>query len=161
MIKTNRCLLSKLQEDDYEDVKLLYVDESVRKYLGGTLKEETIQVRFNEMNLSSKDSTYFVVRENDTNRFIGLISLDTHYDGVSTEVSYQLLPKWWGEGYATEIVKEIIYYAFHKLNLTEIVAETQLANKSSCRLLEKVGMKLRETVQRFGEEQAIYCIKNS
>lgn len=154
-------MLSKLQEDDYEDVKLLYVDESVRKYLGGTLKEETIQVRFNEMNLSSKDSTYFVVRENDTNRFIGLISLDTHYDGVSTEVSYQLLPKWWGEGYATEIVKEIIYYAFHKLNLTEIVAETQLANKSSCRLLEKVGMKLRETVQRFGEEQAIYCIKNS
>ncbi len=154
-------MLSKLQEDDYEDVKLLYVDESVRKYLGGTLKEETIQVRFNEMNLSSKDSTYFVVRENDTNRFIGLISLDTHYDGVSTEVSYQLLPKWWGEGYATEIVKEIIYYAFHKLNLTEIVAETLLANKSSCRLLEKVGMKLRETVQRFGEEQAIYCIKNS
>ncbi|WDF04500.1 GNAT family N-acetyltransferase [Shouchella hunanensis] len=161
MIKTNRCLLSKLQEDDYEDVKLLYVDESVRKYLGGTLKEESIQVRFNEMNLSSKDSAYFVVRENDTNRFIGLISLDTHYDGVSTEVSYQLLPKWWGEGYATEIVKEFIYYAFHKLNLTEIVAETQLANKASCRLLEKLGMKLQETVLRFGEEQAIYCIKNS
>lgn len=51
-------------------------------------------------------------------------------------------------------------YAFNTLKLTEIVAETQTSNRASCRLLEKLGMKFRETIQRFGEEQSIYCIKN-
>lgn len=160
MLETNRCALLKLKKDNYEDVKSLYVDKNVRKYLGGTWKEESIKASFAKMNQTTKDSLYFVAREKYSNNFIGIISLDNHHDGISTEVSYQLLPKWWGDGYATEVVKEIIKYAFNYLNLTEIVAETQTANKASCRLLEKLGMDLRETVQRFGEEQAIYCIKS-
>jgi ribosomal-protein-alanine N-acetyltransferase len=149
----------KLQKDDYEDVKQLYVNEEVRKYLGGTWTEESIKASFDKMIKPTIDSIYWVVREKYTTKFVGLISLDIHHDGNSTEVSYQLLPEWWGAGYATEMVKEIIDYAFNKLNLPVVVAETQIANKASRKLLERLGMKLKETVQRFGEEQAIYCIR--
>ncbi|MCP1355247.1 GNAT family N-acetyltransferase [Aneurinibacillus migulanus] len=161
MLETNRCLLTKLQQANYEDVKKLYVNEEVRKYLGGTLKEETIKKSFFKMVQPTIDSLYWVAREKHSNEFIGLISLDTHHDGTSTEVSYQLLPQWWGAGYATELVKEIIDYAFNQLNLPEVIAETQTANNASRRLLERLGMELVQTVQRFGEEQAIYIIKNS
>ncbi|GED17964.1 GNAT family N-acetyltransferase [Aneurinibacillus migulanus] len=161
MLETNRCLLTKLQQANYEDVKKLYVNEEVRKYLGGTLKEETIKKSFFKMVQPTIDSLYWVAREKHSNEFIGLISLDTHHDGTSTEVSYQLLPQWWGAGYATELVKEIIDYAFNQLNLPEVIAETQTANNASRRLLERLGMELVQTVQRFGEEQAIYGIKNS
>ncbi|KIV58534.1 hypothetical protein AM501_03675 [Aneurinibacillus migulanus] len=161
MLETNRCLLTKLQQANYEDVKKLYVNEEVRKYLGGTLKEETIKKSFFKMVQPTIDSLYWVAREKHSNEFIGLISLDTHHDGTSTEVSYQLLPQWWGAGYATELVKEIIDYAFNQLNLPEVIAETQTANNASRRLLERLGMELVQTVQRFGEEQAIYSIKNS
>jgi len=41
------------------------------------------------------------------------------------------------------------------------VAETQSANKASCKLLEKLGMNLKQIVQRFGAEQSIYCIEKS
>lgn len=158
MLETNRCILSYIQIDDYDDVKLLYVNEDVRRYLGGTQNNKNIQASFTKMIHTRIESLYFIVREKYTKEFIGLISLDTHHDGISTEVSYQLLPKWWGDGYATEILNEIINYAINKLQLTEIVAETQTANIASCRLLEKLGMNLRETVHRFGEVQSIYCI---
>lgn len=101
-----------------------------------------------------------VVKEKSTHTFVGLISLDTHHDGISTEVSYQILPKWWGKGIGSEVVEEVINYAFKSLNLPEVIAETQTANKPSCRLLEKLGMNLRETLLIFGEEQAVYCLTN-
>ncbi|MDP4553486.1 GNAT family N-acetyltransferase [Alkalihalobacillus macyae] len=159
MIETNRCFLLKLQADDYEDVKLLYVNGEVRKYLGGPQEEESIKASFKEVNKTTADSLNLIAREKKTNNFIGLVSLDAHHDGISTEVSYQLLPTWWGNGYASEIVKELINYGFNNLNLTEVIAETQIANKASCGLLQKLGMSLRNTVERFGEKQAIYGIE--
>ena len=101
-----------------------------------------------------------VVKEKSTHTFVGLISLDTHHDGISTEVSYQILPNCWGKGIASEVVEKVIDYAFKSLNLPEVIAETQTANKPSCRLLEKLGMNLRETLLRFGEEQAVFCLTN-
>ncbi|WP_087919643.1 GNAT family N-acetyltransferase [Paenibacillus donghaensis] len=53
----------------------------------------------------------------------------------------------------------MLIYVFNDLNLTKVIAETQMANHSSCRLLEKVGMKLEQTVIRYGAEQAIYGIE--
>jgi ribosomal-protein-alanine N-acetyltransferase len=94
-------------------------------------------------------------------KFLGLVSLDKHHDGESTEVSYQLMPIAWRKGYATEVVKEVIHYSFTKLNLPRLIAETQTANKSSCKLLERVGMTVKETVHRFGEEQKIYILNNT
>ena len=106
----------------------------------------------------SDNSFYWVIREKQTDTFIGLVSLDPHQDGVYLEISYQLLPNWWGKGYATEVVQTIINYAFNELHLTKILAETQTANKISCMLLKKLGMDLERTIMRYGAEQGIYSI---
>lgn len=45
------------------------------------------------------------------------------------------------------------------LNISSIVAETQTANRASCRLLEKLGMKKVQVLERFGREQAVYELK--
>lgn len=47
------------------------------------------------------------------------------------------------------------------LSLTRVVAETQAANVASCQLLERLGMRLERTVERFGAGQAIYRVDNS
>ncbi|GEN32117.1 ribosomal-protein-alanine N-acetyltransferase [Cerasibacillus quisquiliarum] len=160
MLETDRCVLLKLQENDYEAIKQLYMNTDIRRYLGGILEEDTIKKTFLNMVHQKMDGLNLVVKEKSTHTFVGLISLDTHHDGISTEVSYQILPKWWGKGIGSEVVEEVINYAFKSLNLPEVIAETQTANKPSCRLLEKLGMNLRETLLRFGEEQAVYCLTN-
>lgn len=161
MFETKRCFLNTFQNSDYIDVKKLYVNQEVRKYLGGIRQENAIVLILDEMLKLSTDSFYWVVREKHTNDFIGLVSLDPHHDGIHLEISYQFLPNWWGKGYATEVVQLIINYALTELNLSKVIAETQIANTSSCRLLERLGMELECTISRFGAEQAIYSIRSS
>jgi len=161
MDETKRCKLFKIHESDYEDVKMLYTDERVRQFLGGTIEEPVYKIKFDDMCCVENEGLYWVIRQKDDNQFIGVVSLDLHHDGISTEISYQILPKWWGDGYGTEIVQKVISYAFENLGLTRVVAETQTANKSSCRLLKRVGMSLEETVERFGAEQSIFSIRNA
>lgn len=161
MYESNRCKLSKIQESDYEEIKKLYTDERVRQFLGGIVEEKIYRIKFLNMCDANNKSFYWTIRQKYGNQFIGIVSLDLHHDGISTEISYQLLPKWWGYGYATEMVEEVIGYAFKELGFKKIVAETQSANKSSCKLLKRIGMILEETIERFGVEQSIFSIRNT
>ncbi|WP_045520874.1 GNAT family N-acetyltransferase [Neobacillus niacini] len=161
MFETERCFINTFKKTDFVDVKKLFVNPEVRKFLGGIRQEDAIQVLLDEMLNTSDNSFYWAVREKHTDTFIGLVSLDPHHEGIYLEISYQLLPNWWGKGYATEVVQSIINYALNELNLTKVVAETQTANKTSCKLLERLGMELERTFIRFGAEQAIYSIIKS
>ncbi|MFD1851315.1 GNAT family N-acetyltransferase [Oceanobacillus bengalensis] len=156
MLETTSCILTFVQQTDYENVRLLYINEKVRKYLGGVIEEKGIIIRFNKMMQPTRNAFYFTVKEKGTDAFVGLVSFDTHHDGNSTELSFQFLPDYWGMGYATEVCNAMIAFAFNKLQINTLVAETQTANIASCRLLEKIGMELQENVVRFGAEQAIY-----
>lgn len=49
MLETDRCVLLKLQEDDYEAIKQLYMNTDIRRYLGGILEEDTIKKTFLNM----------------------------------------------------------------------------------------------------------------
>lgn len=158
MFETKRCCLTAFHESDRDDVAQLFSDPEVRIYLGGVRKPDAIQVILDEMLASMDDAYYWVVREKDTADFIGLISLDLHHEGMDQELSYQLLPQWWGQGYATEAAAVIIDFVLEELKLPGVVAETQSANFASCRLLEKLGMTLERTVIRFEAEQSIYAI---
>lgn len=160
LFETERCLIHTLQRSDTMDVKKLYINQEVRKYLGGTREENSIEQVLEDMLNAGSDSMYWVVREKHTEDFIGLVSLDPHHDGYYQEISYQLLPNWWGKGYASEAVQVLLNYALNELNLSKIIAETQTANTSSCKLLERLGMELERTVCRFGAEQAIYSKNN-
>lgn len=161
MLETDRCKLYKMQESDYEDIKKLYVDEKVRRFLGGTIDDEEIY-RTKFIKMCKQENNSWVIKLKEDSRFIGLVSLELHHDDINTEISYQFLPEWWGHGYATEAIIQVISYAFKELRLTKIVAETQTANESSCRLLKRIGMNLEQTVERFGSNQSIFSIyKNS
>ncbi|MYL72338.1 GNAT family N-acetyltransferase [Halobacillus litoralis] len=152
--------MKEIQQKDFEEVKELYLSPVVRKYLGGPRDEESLPALFEGIRNSEGEgnSLYLVVREKGTQHFIGFVSLDPHQYGENIELSYQFLPRWWGKGYGSEIVKEVAAYAFHELNLQKLTAETQMANVYSCRLLEKAGMKLDKTITRFGETQCIYTL---
>ncbi|WP_193224435.1 GNAT family N-acetyltransferase [Bacillus sp. B1-b2] len=41
----------------------------------------------------------FYFREKQTDSFIGLVSIDSYHEGRYLEISYQLLPSWWGKGF--------------------------------------------------------------
>lgn len=69
------------------------------------------------------------------------------------------MPHYWGNGYALETIKEILNFASKELNIKKIASETQVANKASCRLLNKLGMKIIDKVYRFNAEQYIFLLE--
>ena len=93
----------------------MYTNEEVRRYLGGTVDSDIIREQFQAILASPTTGTYLVARTRDTNDFIGLLSLNLHHNGTSTEVSYQLLPDWWGKGFAKECVEAVIDFASNHL----------------------------------------------
>lgn len=159
MFKTERCSLSIFQEPDWKEVSKLFINPQVRRYLGGVRNTASIKDVMSDMLAPQSGSYFWVVREESTEEFIGLISLDPHHDGIDQEISFQFLPDWWGKGYAAEAVSMILDFALEKLKLPTVVAETQSANISSCRLLEKLGMELERKIFRYGAEQSLYAIR--
>jgi RimJ/RimL family protein N-acetyltransferase len=74
----------------------------------------------------------------------GLLKRDVLDD---VDIGYALLPEFWSQGYALESASAVISYAREKLGLKRVVAVTNPNNRSSIRLLEKMGFKYERMVQ--------------
>lgn len=75
------------------------------------------------------------------------------------EIAYILKQKYLGNGYATEGIDGCISYAFSTLNADKIIAQVIPENKSSIKVLERLGMKLRdEYVRDYGDKKSLHLI---
>src|SRR3954469_11223979 len=59
-------------------------------------------------------------------------------DGVA-QIGYSVLPQFQRQGYATEMVRELVDWALGQQRMVRIVAETEWSNPASVRVLEKAG----------------------
>jgi len=153
MLSSKRCLIKKIKREDEKDIKKLYTSEKVRKYLGGIMDGYGLEKKISE--LIEKDNGCWKVINKETLEFMGLISVGKHHDGKYDEISYEFLPEYWGMGYASESINEVIQYIFVEMKLPKILAETQLKNEKSVKLLEKLGFIFVKELERFGEKQVI------
>lgn len=155
IIRTQSCKLGPLTESDRDETFTLYASKEVRRFLGGPVEQVDFDARFDEL-LASTTSKIWVIRLTDGGAFVGTISIGKHHDGLDDELSYQLVPEYWGKGFAFEAATAFLEQASKTLKLSSIIAETQAANTASRKLLEKLGMAPAREVVRFGEEQVIY-----
>jgi len=73
-------------------------------------------------------------KENDT--FVGTCAIIIGEDGKG-EIGYRFLEKYWGNGFATEILQPLIDYGFSKLKIPTIFATVDKLNIASVKMLEK------------------------
>ncbi|MGL4819186.1 MAG: GNAT family N-acetyltransferase [Bacilli bacterium] len=160
-IATDRCCIRYVKENDYVEIKRLFMNEQVRKYLGGVHTDERYNQCFKSMVCSKDDEHYWTVQCKSSEDLIGLISLDSHHDGSCRELSFQFLPSYWGKGYAYETIQVLLKYIATELKIESVVSETQVENEASCKLLKLLGMRIVETVERYGARQNIFEWKSS
>jgi len=77
---------------------------------------------------------------------IGLIVLEL--EGGVQEIGYGIIPNERGKGYCAEAVKIAVDYLFLSKPLVRIQAHTNVKNKASQRVLEKVGFKKEGIVRK-------------
>lgn len=121
--------------------------EKVDSYIGVLLREY----------LSGKYRT-FAMADKNTNRLLGLITLDIVEMFSRAELSYWIDKDYRNMGYTTEALKGVIEYCFGALSINRIQAMT--SNPVSERVLEKSGMTYEGTLrQYFGMNDTYWDVK--
>ena len=84
---------------------------------------------------------------------IGLVRIDEEKDECS--FAYLLARDYWGRGYGTEALREVIRFAFEELKLKRIVADHMAENPASGAVMRKVGMTHIGTEKGKYEKQCV------
>jgi RimJ/RimL family protein N-acetyltransferase len=79
----------------------------------------------------------------------GLIKRDSLPD---VDIGYALAPQFWGQGYAQEAAAALLVHAKTGLGLRRLLGITSPDNRSSCRLLEKLGMTFESIVKLTADD---------
>lgn len=83
----------------------------------------------------------WALRLRETDELLGQVGLfPVEGKGPEIEVAYELAPRAWGKGYATEAARALLEYGFDELGLARIVALILPDNVRSRRVAEKSGM---------------------
>lgn len=151
-----------LTEEDLPALIRLWTDPRVREFLGGPATLDRANTIATEIINSSSE---FFPGENplrvamsirDGGQLIGLITFSPHHDSLEVEVSYLLLPEYWGNGLMKKFLLVALEEYWRDIKAFSVLAETQTGNRRSCRLLEGLGFVFDRRVERFGAEQTIY-----
>jgi RimJ/RimL family protein N-acetyltransferase len=82
----------------------------------------------------------------------------TEVDGATRlEVGWTVHPDEWGRGYATEIGRAGLAYAFDELQADRVVAFTEPHNRRSRAVMERLGMGYQRDIVRLGEPFVLYA----
>tara|TARA_B110001452_G_C15124742_1_gene391997 strand:+ start:78 stop:620 length:543 start_codon:yes stop_codon:yes gene_type:complete len=152
-IVTERLILREVTASDIEGMFALDSNPEVHKYLGNkpiSNKNQALSaIEFLQQQYQERGIARWAVIHKETNEFMGWSGLKylTEPEAVNGkfniyELGYRFIPKFWGNGYATESAKAFVTYAFEKMQLKSIYAIADATNKSSLRVLEKVGFKI-------------------
>jgi len=162
-----RVRLRPLRDDDADDLFALQSDARVMRYWSHppwTEREQAVQ-RLQQLARDLKTSEFYPwgVTKAGHDTVIGTVSLFAlNREQRRAEIGYALASSWWGLGYATEMLRAAIDFAFGPLDLARLEADIDPRNTASCRLIERVGFVreglLRERWHVAGEitDSAIY-----
>jgi len=94
----------------------------------------------------------------ESGEFLGQVGLfPVEGKGPEVEVAYELAPRVWGHGYATEAARALIEYGFDELQLRRIVALILPANARSRNVASKCAMTLEGPGRFYGLELVVYA----
>ena len=90
--------------------------------------------------------------------FLGQVGLfPVEGKGPEVEVAYELAPRVWGRGYATEAARVLIAYGFGELALRRIVALILPDNARSRNVASKCGMTLEGPGRFYNLDLVVYA----
>ncbi len=175
-LSTDRLILRPLCDDDLDLAIELFTDPDVVRYVGKLLTVEEVKDLMKDSVKRCADGCIGIwcVIDRQTSEKIGsgvLLPMpieedDTNWDLVEgpdipncdIEVGYMLKKSAWGKGFATEICKELLQFAFTQTALIEVVATFNDDNVNSRNVLLKCGLKDMGRWQAYGEDSPCFRI---
>ena len=157
-LTTERLLLRALREEDAPSLARTANDHNIAKYLSSmphpyTLEDAKEFVISRAKAYAEGDAAEFAIFEKGSEAFVGMIGLDLNAKDNHATAGYWLGKTFWGKGYATEALREIIRFGFERLGLHRIASHHFHNNPASGKVMQKAGMKQEgRRVEHFYKE---------
>lgn len=152
MIETERLILRKVTMDDLDDIYSNWAtDKLTNEYLTFKChesKEETKKMMDFWINKPEKRGYNLAIQLKNNNHVIGIVSADKSYKYKCFEIGYSISSKYFGCGYTTEAVKEVISFLFDNCDCDIIEAVIPSNNIASIKVAEKCGLKKEATLKK-------------
>jgi RimJ/RimL family protein N-acetyltransferase len=160
-LATDRLDLRPFGRTDVDEAFETYGDPLVMRYVGhGVVGKPAGVERMLDEYIAHQirhGFSVWAVIERTTGTLIGDAGLFTRPDG-DVELGYTLRHSAWGCGYATEAAGAWVQAAFGELGLDALVAQTDLPNTRSARVLEKLGFRSAGTRMAYGREHRVFRV---
>ena len=147
ILLTDRLLLREFNENDWANVLAYQSDQQYLRYYHWTeRKEEDVRSFVNDFINQQKEKPRIkfqlalILRSEEKLIGNGGIRKKSH-NATEAEIGYEIDPKYWGKGYATEAANRLLQFGFQKLKLHRISSYCVADNQASAQVLEKIGMK--------------------
>lgn len=162
IFKTERLIVRRFEaENDVDNFFKINGDPDVMKYIRPVKSRKESKLFFLEQIRNYETDPVagrWAVIEKQSGRFAGSFALIPVEGKTERQLGYALLKEFWGKGYATELMKHGIEYAFSHIADHVIYAITEKMNLASRRVLEKSGFQLEEEYLEDGKEIFRYMI---
>jgi ribosomal-protein-alanine N-acetyltransferase len=173
-LRSDRLIMTPLELADVDLVIDLWTDPEVVRFICDVLAEDEIRKempdairrggegaigvwQIADRNTGEKlGSTYLLPMPTDEDDIdYGLIVMD-QVPRTDLEIGYFLKPAAWGQGFATEICRRMLQFAFQEASLGEVVASVHERNIASRKVLEKCGFRHAGRAKCWGNVCPIY-----
>lgn len=151
-------------ESDREALTPMHGSRDVMRYISdGDYSEAAVDERVTRIieNDFPDGLGMWMVHTKDRGAFIGLGMIITLPDSDEIEIGYRLDPKFWRQGYGTEIARRFLRYGFEVLELEKIVAVTDQENIGSQSVLRKAGMPYVGLKPAYGAECSYFSLSRA
>ncbi|WP_057915523.1 GNAT family N-acetyltransferase [Peribacillus muralis] len=154
ILATERLVLRELIEEDAPNILKCFSSADVLRYYGQkplTSIDQVKQIVRNfSKNYDDKNGMKWGIERKGTDGIIGTIGFqDWSQEHKRADISYALFSEHWGQGYASEAVREVISYGFNELGLMRIGAVVFIENKASSKVLAKLGFKREGLLRNY------------
>lgn len=152
-VTSSRTLSRPVGGGDVDALARLATDARVRAFVGGARSPQEAQTKARARVAAARPGD-LVVEDRASNAIIGHIDLERHSD--RWELSYEFVPLVWGRGLAREAISAVLQRLDQHDPLAVVVAETQVANQPSRRLLEALRFVQTDSYERKGADQLLF-----
>lgn len=160
VLTTDRTRLRPFAVSDAERLLAVFRDAEVRRFLldGELVTAEWMQeeITASEARFERSGTGIWSVQLRLGGELLGFAGFREFFDPPQLQLLYGLLPRYWGQGFATEAAARICEYAFKDLDFSAVAAATDKPNEASARVLRRLGMKLIGTSDEGAAGTAYY-----
>jgi RimJ/RimL family protein N-acetyltransferase len=145
-MRSERLLLRRWRPSDRAPFAALNADPNVMRYFPATLARAESDAFADQIEAHFERHGFglWAVEVPGLAPFIGFVGLSVpRFEAPFTpcvEVGWRIAAEHWGRGYAPEAARAALGFGFDTVGLREVLSFTAVANQSSRRVMEKLGM---------------------